>query len=153
MRPLLILMPLATAVLLPLAVACGGDDDKKSSVTVGVPTPSATQSQAKAQLCTELVSLKSAASQAQAVTPNSTVEDTKKAQANLKVAQEKVRNAARGVQNIKIDELDAAVAKLDSAMASIPQGATVGTAAAHIQPQAQAVLQAEVNVHTATPCP
>jgi hypothetical protein len=154
MPPLRFLIPLASAaVLLPLAVACGGDDDKKTSVTVVAPTASATQSQAKAQLCTELASLKTAATQAQALTANSTVEDAKKAQAQLKVAQEKVRLAARAVQNIKIDELDAAVVKLDTAMGSVPASATLSSAAAQIQPQAQAVLQAEVNVHTATPCP
>ena len=154
MQPLRVFIPLAIALLVPAAIACSGDDDNKTGqITVGVPTASAAQAQAKTQLCTELVSLKTAATQAQALTPASSVEDAKRAQINLKVAQEKVKLSARAVQNVKIDELDTAVTKLDQAISAVPPGATLSSAAAQISPQAQAVLQAQANVMTATPCP
>jgi hypothetical protein len=155
MQPPRVFIPLAIALLLPAAIACSGDDDDNNTtqITVGVPTASAAQTQAKTQLCTELVSLKTAATQAQALTPASSVEDAKKAQVNVKLAQEKVKLSARAVQNVKIDELDTAVTKLDQAISAVPAGATLSSAAAQIAPQAQAVLQAQANVMTATPCP
>jgi len=153
MQRLHIFIPVAVAsVLLPLAVACGGNDDKKE-VTVAVPTTSAAQTQAKTQFCTELVSLKTAATQVQSLNANSSVDDAKKAQLTLRASWEKVKLSAKSVNNVKIDELEKAQTTLDKAMDSIPPGATISSAAAQIGPQAQAVLQAQANVHTATPCP
>ena len=145
------LLPLALAtVVLSLVVACGGDD-KKNEPTA--PTVSSAQAQAKTQLCTELVTLKTAATQAQSLNSNSTVDDAKKAQLSLKTSWEKVKLAARATQNVKTDELEAAQVKLDRALDSIPPGATLSSAAAQIQPQAAAVIQAQANVVTATECP
>jgi len=145
------LLPLALATLvLSLVVACGGDDKKTE---VAVPTTSAAQTQAKTALCTELVTLKTAATQVQSLNANSTVDDAKKAQLNLKASWEKVKLAARATQNVKTDDLEAAQVKLDKALDSVPPGATLSSAAAQIQPQAQAVLQAQANVHTASECP
>jgi hypothetical protein len=143
------LVPLAlAAVVLPLAIACGGDDKD-----VPAPTVSSAQSQAKTQLCTELATLKTTATQVQSFNANTPVEDAKKAQVSLKASWEKVKAAARNVQDVKTDELERAQAQLDRAMDSIPPGATIASAAAQVQPQAQAVLQAQANVHTATACP
>ena len=145
------LLPLALAtVVLSLVVACGGDDKKKEPST---PTVSAAQAQAKTQLCTELVSLKTAATQMQSLNSNSSVEDAKKAHLSVKASWEKVKLAARSTQNVKTDELEAAQTKLDKAMDSVPPGATLSSAAAQIQPQAAAVIQAQANVVTATECP
>jgi len=145
------LFPLALAtVVLSLVVACGGDDKKSEPAT---PTVSSAQAQAKTQLCTELVTLKTAATQAQSLNSNSTVDDAKKAQLSLKTSWEKVKLSARAVQNVKTDELEAAQVKLDKALDSIPPGATLSSAAAQIQPQAAAVIQAQANVVTATECP
>jgi hypothetical protein len=152
MQPLRVFVPLAIALLVPVAIACGGDDDKKD-VTVGVPTTSAAQTQAKTQFCTELAGLKTAATQIQSLNANSTVTDAKRYQANLKLAREKVQASARAVQNVKVDELDKATDNLDKAIEAVPAGATIGAAASSIAPQAQAVLQAQANVHTATACP
>jgi len=145
------LLPLALATfVLSLVVACGGDDKKKEPAT---PTVSAAQAQAKTQLCTELVTLKTAATQMQSLNSNSTVDDAKKAHLSLKASWEKVKLAARATQNVKTDDLEAAQVKLDKAMDSVPPGATLSSAAAQITPQAQAVLQAQANVVTATDCP
>jgi len=146
------LIPLALAtVVLPFAIACGGNDKKEA--TVGVPTTSAAQSQAKTQLCTELVTLKTAATQVQSLNANSGVDDAKKAQLNLRTSWEKVKASARAVQGVKVDELEAAQMRLDKALDSVPPGATISSAASQIAPQAQAVLQAQANVHTASECP
>jgi len=145
------LFPLALAtVVLSLVVACGGDDKKSEPAA---PTVSSAQAQAKTQLCTELVTLKTAATQAQSLNSSSTVDDAKKAQLSLKTSWEKVKLSARAVQNVKTDELEAAQVKLDKALDSIPPGATLSSAAAQIQPQAAAVIQAQANVVTATECP
>jgi len=147
-----VLLPLALAtVVLSLVAACGGDDNKKNEPAA--PTVSTAQSQAKTQLCTELVTLKSAATQAQSLNANSSVDDAKKAQLSLRTSWEKVKLAARATQNVKTDELETAQVKLDKALDSVPPGATLSSAAAQIQPQAAAVLQAQANVHTASECP
>lgn len=149
MQSLRILVPLAVAVaVLPLAIACGSDDKKESS-----PTVSAAQTQAKSQLCSELNGMKTAATQVQNLNANSSVDDAKKAQLNLRASWEKVKAAARNVQDVKTDELERAQATLDRAIDSVPPGATLSSAAAQIQPQAQAVVQAQGNVHSATGCP
>ena len=115
MQPLRSFNPRAT-VLSPVAIARRGDDDKKVSVTVARPTASAKQSQAEAEFCKELARLKSVATHAQASASNSTVEDTKKAQAS---GHEKVRAADRAVQEITTDKPEAAVVKLDAALAAV----------------------------------
>jgi len=99
------------------------------------------------------VSLKTAATQMQSLNSNSSVEDAKKAHLSVKASWEKVKLAARSTQNVKTDELEAAQTKLDKAMDSVPPGATLSSAAAQIAPQAQAVLQAQANVVTASDCP
>jgi len=150
MQPHRALIPIAFAsVVIPLAVACGGSDNKKDAA----PTTSAAQGQAKTQLCSELSGLKTAATQAQSLSANSQVEDAKKAQLSLRTSWEKVKLSARNVQNIKIDELESAQAKLDKALDSVPPGATLSSAAGQITPQAAAVVQAQANVYTATACP
>jgi hypothetical protein len=138
-------------VVLPLVLACGGDDEKKP--TVVMPTSSATQDAAKAQLCQQLNGFKSASAQVNSLTASSTVDDTKKAYANMKASWEKVKIAASVVQSVKLDQLNSSMQTLEGQVNALPPNTTLSSAAAQIGPSAKAVAEATVNIHTVSGCP
>jgi hypothetical protein len=131
-----------------MLIACGGSDNKKAT-----PTVSGAQDAAKTQFCTQLNGFASAANQVNSLSSSSTVDDTKRAAANLKTSWEAVKTSAARVQNIKIDQLEAAQDNFQKQVATLPPNTTLGTAASTLAPSAQAMGQALTNVRTASACP
>jgi len=138
----------APLLLVPALIACGGSDNNKAT-----PTVSAGQDAAKTQFCNQLSGFKSATSQVNSLSPSSTVDDTKKAAANLKTSWDSVKQSAARVQNVKIDQLDAAQDAFQKQVATLPPNSTLSSAASQLAPAAQSVMQALANVQTQTSCP
>jgi hypothetical protein len=116
-------------------------------------TPQATVQDKKTELCTNLARLNTSIATLRSLGPNSTVNDLKKAQEQVREAYNNVKTSAQAVQEAKTAELDAAYANLDKAIAAVPATATLNQAVQSVNPQVQAVQTARDQVNAGLQCP
>ena len=162
--PLLLLIATLSVSLL---VACGGDDDKSSTstpaarTTVGATlsaaisatnTPSASGTQAKQQYCEARDGFKASVQQLTTLNPSSSLDDVKKINGNIKVKWADLKASARNVGELRLEELDKSVTKLQTAVDNLGQNTGIVAAIATLALPAAEVTQEIRRVDLDKPC-
>ena len=120
-------------------------------VSCGNKSAQSTQDQ-KAKLCTDLARFDTAVATLKSMSPNSTVGDFKKADAQVRATYSDVTKSAQKVQDAKTADLERAYNNLDKAIRSIPNTATLRQAGASISGKVAAVQAAEAQMRSNVSC-
>jgi len=154
-----------------LLIACGGDDDKSSGSTsststpstrgtagatltaiVATNTPSAPVTQAKQQYCEARDGFKASIQQLTTLNTSSSLDDVKRINSTIKGKWEDLKASARNVGELRLDELDKSITKLQSTVDGFGQNTGPVAAIASVALPVADVVQQIRNVDLDKPC-
>jgi len=150
-----------------LLVACGGDDHKSSAstpaarTTVGATlsaaisttsTPSPLTTQAKQQYCEARDGFKASVQQLTTLNTSSSLDDVKKINSNIKLKWADLKTSARTVGDLRLEELDKSVTKLQTAVDNLGQNTGIVATIATLALPAAEVTQEIRKVDLDKPC-
>ncbi len=111
-----------------------------------------TVEQGENETCMKLAELGNSLATLVTVTPDSTVEEVKKAQEEVGKSIAELKASLKEVDKEKSQVLEAANAKLEQTIKTLPEKDTLAEAAATIQPQVQAVEEARAQLSSEVEC-
>jgi endonuclease/exonuclease/phosphatase (EEP) superfamily protein YafD len=120
-------------------------------LTVSCAQPSA--SEAQANLCTSLAEFKTSLATLGSVSPSSTVEDLKQAQADVKQAWNGIQSDFQDLEVARVEDFSQAYNNLDKAINAVPDQATLSEGAGAIQEEVTAVAAARDQLYSGLQCP
>jgi phenylalanyl-tRNA synthetase alpha subunit len=104
------------------------------------------------ETCMKLAELGNSLATLVTVTPDSTVEEVKKAQEEVGKSIAELKASLKEVDKAKSQVLEAANAELEQTIKTLPEKDTLAEAAATIQPQVQAVEEARAQLSSEVEC-
>lgn len=107
----------------------------------------------KTELCTNLARLDTFVATLKSTSPSSTFGDFRAARDQIKTAFANVKTSAQAIQDASIADLEQPYQKLDQAMSSISDAATLKQAAQSIATHVAAVEAAQTQVRSGLTCP
>jgi|SRR6476659_6324499 len=166
------LVSLSMAVLaVALLIACGGDDDKSTGSTsststpatrgtpgatltaiVATNTPSPPVTQAKQQYCEARDGFKASIQQLTTLNTSSSLDDIKRISATIKAKWGDLKASARNVGELRLDELDQSITKLQSTIDGFGQNTGPVAAIASVALPVADVVQEIRKVDLDKPC-
>jgi hypothetical protein len=171
-----LVLPFIAVVSVTLLVACGGDDDKPSTATsatstsgastpatritpgatltaiAATSTPATQVAQAKQQYCDARDGFKASVQQLTTLSTSSSLDDVKRINGNIKTKWADLKDSARNVGQLRLDELDKSITKLQSTIDSFGQNTGIVGAIASVALPAADVVQEIRKVDLDKPC-
>jgi predicted RecB family endonuclease len=140
---------LLVSLPLSLLVSCSKETPQAQDTKVA---PSLSTEDKKATMCTDLARFKTSVATLKSKTSNSTVGDLRKAQEQVKTTLVELKASALAVQDSQVADLETATKNLETAIAAIPDTATIAQAGAAIAPSVVAVEAAEAKTKADLKC-
>jgi hypothetical protein len=141
-----VVLVVATVFIAVFALACGDDDDEES-------TSSAALQGAESELCGSLERLEDAAEEVSELDRDSTVDEARIAIEELRTAHQAVIASARGVKDVKVDELQPYVDDVRASLAAVPGSQTLDQSVGAIQDDVEALNDAIDDQSSDLKCP